>query len=254
MLARWTNLKATLAGAGWNGSCYYDFKPFTALELRQHFGLYILNGLSPSPRVEKKLNPQRKDPVHGNNFAFNSFGPNAECRHRHFKAFLAFQNPAIETPSRSRYPNWKMRPFLKWMNFICRLAWLLEIDYSIDEMTIGFQGMHTDKLQIIYKKEGNGFQADALCQDGYCYQFYFRNDPAPTKYAKEGASPLQARVLQLFNSTVEKHHVCGMDNIYNSARFCKRAFCHPKKVICHGVTRKGMHGLPLCVKQEEVKS
>ena len=35
---------------------------------------------------------------------------------------------------------------------------------------------------------------------------------------------------------------------------CKKAFNHKFKVLCHGVTRKGMRGIPSSVKQEEVKN
>jgi hypothetical protein len=66
---------------------------------------------------------------------------------------------------------------------------------SVDEMTIGFQGSHKDKRRITYKAEGDGLQWDALCQEGYCYQHYFRNDPAPKKYIALGLSPLHARVM-----------------------------------------------------------
>ena len=45
-----------------------------------------------------------------------------------------------------------------------------------------------------------------------------------------------------------------MDNLYNSAVLCKKAFNHKFKVLCHGVTRKGMCGIPSSVKQEEVKN
>ena len=54
-----------------------------------------------------------------------------------------------------------------------------------------FQGKHVDKRRITYKNEGDGFQADALCQDGLRYQIFMRNNPAPLKYIKEGLSPLQ---------------------------------------------------------------
>ena len=129
LLAKWTKLKATLADAGPDGSCYQDYKSSSALELRKHMGLYIFNGLSPSPRVQNKFYPQCQDEVHGNDFVYNSFGPNSERRHRHFKTFLSCQNPAIDTPSRSMYPNWKMRPILKWMNFIFREACMLGISF-----------------------------------------------------------------------------------------------------------------------------
>jgi len=44
---------------------------------------------------------------------------------------------------------------------------------SCDEQTIGFQGRHQDKQRISYKKEGDGFQADCICENGYTYTFYF---------------------------------------------------------------------------------
>ena len=88
LLTKWTNQKAILAGAGKDGTCYKDFFPFTAQEFRQHIGLYIFHGLSPSPRVENNFCPDHVHEMHGNNFIYNSFGPNAERRHRHFKAFF----------------------------------------------------------------------------------------------------------------------------------------------------------------------
>ena len=46
-------------------------------------------------------------------------------------------------------------------------------------MAMGFQGMHQDKGQISYKAEGDGIQADALADEGYCCQFFIQNDPPP---------------------------------------------------------------------------
>ena len=108
----WTNLKASLAGAGPGGTCYKEFKPFSVTEIRQYFGLYILQGLNPSPQIEWKLRPQREDKIHGNDFVFRSLGVNAERRQRHFKAFLATQDPRIDPLDRKLYPNWKIRPIL----------------------------------------------------------------------------------------------------------------------------------------------
>ena len=83
------------SGAVEGGYCYYYWKPFSARELRQHFGLYLFNGLAPSPSVEQKFKPQSQDPFHGNDFIYHMFGPNSKRRHRHFKTFLAIQDPAI---------------------------------------------------------------------------------------------------------------------------------------------------------------
>ena len=98
-LMKWTNMKAVYAGAGPGGTCYKkDYQSFTVLELRQHVGLYIFHGLSPSPRIEDKFRPQSKDVVHGNDFIHDSFGPNAAKRHKHFKAFFACQDPSRPVP------------------------------------------------------------------------------------------------------------------------------------------------------------
>ena len=90
LLTKWTNIKASHAGAGEDGLCYKDFKPFTMEELRRHVGIYLWNGISPSPQIEMKFVPQSKDVVHGSGFIYSSFGPNAERRHRHFKVHHIF--------------------------------------------------------------------------------------------------------------------------------------------------------------------
>jgi hypothetical protein len=117
-------------------------------------------------------------------------------------------------------------------------------------MTMRFKGRHGNKLRITFKAEGDGFMADALCDDGYCYQIYMRNDPAPA----QGLSPLIARTMALFDALRDEYHQVGMDNLYNSAGFCRAAFHHKNKVLCHGVTRRRGRGIPLCVLQEEVKN
>jgi len=52
----------------------------------------------------------------------------------------------------------------------------------------------------------------------------------------------------------DKHHVCGMDNLYTSARFFREAYASKNKVLCHGVARKSGRGLPKSVIEEEVKN
>ena len=249
-ITKWTNQKAMLAGAG-TSSTYPDFKPFTSTEIRQHLGIYILNGIAPSPTVESKFSSQATDPVHGNDMVFRAFDSGATRRHRHFKAFLSIQDPLIKVPPRDQFPNWKVRPLIQWINKIGPEAWDCGEYVSVDEMTMGFQGKHEHKLRITYKQEGDGFQCDALADSGYTYQVYMRNDPPPPKYLKQNLSPLHSRVMFLFDSLKDKYHRVGMDNLYNSASFFKHAYLHPNKILCHGVTRKGGRGLPDCVIQVE---
>ena len=202
------------------------------------------------------MQSQMKDPVHGKDFVHQSFKGkiNMHRRHRHFKAFFSCQDPMMEPPPRDKYPNWKIQPLFLWMNYIFPKMWLLGVDISVDEMTMRFKGKHVDKLRITYKKEGDGFQCDALCQDGYCYSFFFRNEPAPKEFTDMGMSPLHARCMWLFNKLQDKYHHCAMDNLYNSTSFCKRAYNHRMKVMLHGVCRKGKRGLPESVLQAEEKT
>ena len=80
-----------------------------------------------------------------------------------------------------------------------------------------------------------------------------RNDPAIKNYLKQGLSPLHSRVMELFDALKDSYHHCTMDNLYNSAAFFRAAYNHTKKILCQGVTRKGMHGIPPSVLQVENK-
>ena len=81
-----------------------------------------------------------------------------------------------------------------------------------------------------------------------------RNSPAPKKYLRKKLSPLHSRTMALFDSLQHDHHHVGIDNLYNSAAFCKAAYQHPRQVLCHGVARKAGRGIPKCVFQEEIKN
>jgi hypothetical protein len=187
----YTNLKAVLMNAG---STLYqgNFVPFTPLEIQRFLALYILQGLLPSPQIKMKFVPQSVDKINGNDMCYRVFGKNASTRHKTFKAFFTIQDPRKIVPSRSTHPNFKVDPFLRWIQVVSMNAFDMGKYISIDEQTIGFKGHHIDKLRINYKKEGDGFQCDTVCCDGYTYSFFMRNMPAPKKYLDKGLSPLHA--------------------------------------------------------------
>jgi len=58
----WTNLRALIDNANLGGK-YKDFTKFTLDEIMRHIGLYLLQGLSPSPQIEMKFTLQHKNPV-----------------------------------------------------------------------------------------------------------------------------------------------------------------------------------------------
>jgi Transposase IS4 len=152
LLTTFTNTKAKLANAGPGGVCYPDWKDFTVDEIRQHIGLYVWNGLSPSPCLEMKLQSAIADPVHGNDFIHQHMGLNAVRRHKHFRAFFACQDARIDPPDRKKSPLFKVQPLIKWMNHIGPAVVNLSQHASVDERTIGFQGRHANKLKEMGSK------------------------------------------------------------------------------------------------------
>jgi Transposase IS4 len=253
-LTIFTNLKAQLANAGRGGTCYKDWTPFCVKEIRQFLGLYIWNGINPSPQIDMQLRPPSEDPVHGSQYLYEHIGSSGVRRFREFRAFFSVQDPRATPPDRKSNPLFKVSQVIKWINFIGPQSVDLGEAISIDEQTVGFQGRHADKRRITYKSEGDGFQADVICQEGFTYQVYFRNEPAPVEYTSKGISPLHGRCLWLLDSLKEKFHRCWMDNLYLSAAFPKLCYNHSKAVLIAGVTRKTGRGLPNHVLQEEAKN
>ena len=252
-LTTWTNLKAILNNAGTGGGIYPKFVPFSIEELASHLGLNILSGISPTPQVDLKFASQSEDPVNGSDLCNEIFnGKEGARRHREFKTFFASVDPRYATPSRATHPNWKVDPMLMHAMGVCKNAMHMGKYISIDEQTIGFQGRHADKICVMYKNAGDGFQADAICADGYTFNWYFSNHPTPPKYLNEGFSPLSSRVLSLLSQLPGKNYACGMDNLYMSTKLSRACYCSDQKVMTHGVTRSSGRGLPKCIMQEEV--
>ena len=67
-------------------------------------------------------------------------------------------------------------------------------------------------------------------------------------------SPIYSHYMALFDSVEDKYHKSWMNNLYNSASFCKKLFNHKKNVMMLGVIRKGIQGIPRCMKQELVEN
>jgi len=248
----YTNLKAMLAEAG--TAIYKGFEPFKTEDTKKFIGLLMLHGLAPSPRISFKFQDQITDPVNGNDLVKESFGKNAEKKYKMWRLFFGIQDPRKDTPSKKTHPNWKVDPFLSWMQTVFRLAWNFGKFGSCDEQDIGFTGKHEDKQRINYKDEGDGFLVDSVAESGYTYCFFFRNQPAPSPYIRQGYSPTHARVLHLFDLLPSKNHVIGLDNLFMSAKLCAGAYKGKNQVQIHGVVRKTGRGVPTCVLQEFQKN
>ena len=251
ILCNWSNMKATLLQMG-TKSFYPRFKPFTTCEFEQYFYLFFWNGLCPSPQIDMKLQTEEKDPIHSSAFLRRVLGDNASLRLREFKCCFVAQDPKIAIPPRKTHPNFKVDEYFRHLQLIFRYAWMPARDISGDEQTMGFKGKHADKLRITYKKEGDGFQCDCICDEGYTFTFYFRNQPAPKKWLDKGFSPLHARCMALYDCFMDEYHQVRFDNLYMSAKFCLGSYTHPKKVMAEGVCRTGSRGLTALIVQHEV--
>ena len=69
-----------------------------------------------------------------------------------------------------------------WMEFIFPIIWMLSVAIYRDETIINLKCHHADNIRMMYKAEGDGLQAYALCKKGYTYQIFMFTYPASTRY------------------------------------------------------------------------
>ena len=84
-----------------------------------------------------------------------------------------------------------------WMESIFTLTCILSVTISIDEIATNFKGNNGDQINMIYKAEFYGLQADALCQKGYTYQVFVCNDPNLKQYLSKILSPFHDILMAL---------------------------------------------------------
>ena len=124
-------------------------------------------------------------------------------------------------PSRNTHPNWRLQLLLKHAIMLSKSEMVLVKGLTRDEEKICFKGRHTDILRISYKKEGGGFQCDALCSDGYTFIFYFRNQLDPKCFIDKGMLPLHVICMALLEQVSSFPHSVGVENLYISAKFIR---------------------------------
>ena len=129
---------------------------------------------------------------------------------------------------------------------------MLAREFSNDEQSCKMQGKSEYKTRCgKFKRLGDGIQADCIADDGYTWDFYFRNESSSPELLAQGYCPMHCRVLHMFSNLREHYHCCTMDNLFNSVKLAHAAYSLPKPVLVHGVLRKSGRGCPPCVIQEE---
>ena len=124
---------------------------------------------------------------------------------------------------------------------------------SAGKQTIGFQGCYADKQKIKFKREGDGFIADFLCNNSFTYSFHFRNIPPPQKYLHLKLSATHSRELGLFHTLLYSNYKCCIDNLYTSVNFLGHTLKYKMHAMIEEACCSGGFGFPNVVKQEEVR-
>jgi hypothetical protein len=111
------------------------------------------------------------------------------------------------------------------------------------------------KLRIFYKRKGDEFQCDAVCDAGYMYSFYFQHGPPPNvgdQFKHMELSPMARRVVWLASRLPNRWTWIFMDNLFNSQKLFTAL--HMCKALGHGVARINRQGIPPSIIQKEKKN
>ena len=222
-----TNLRAYSSGAG-SGE-YQDFMPFDLAEMYKMIGVLFANGLTPKPQFDFWFCTQEEEPLFGSNMISKALARKnlatgntikASRRWKHFRRYFTMQDYRENPREQQRKnPLWKVQRLIDELNKQAKDMWVPGIFVAIDEQTIGFQGQSGRKLRISYKREGDGFQCDAICDSGYTFSFYFRHGDPPNldeKFKHFDLSPTARRVVWLAERLPNKWTRIFMDNLFNS--------------------------------------
>ncbi len=259
-----TNQKAAGEGAGTGGTVYTDYVQFDVDEMYRFIGVLFANGLSPKPDFLKWFDSTGSDPLLGNNFIAPLMNKKMQGggmvpgvrRWKHFRRFLClYDSRSVNKRQVDSDPLWKVRLFLRHLNNNSKSMWVTGKNLSVDEQTIAFKGRSSMKLRISYKKEGDGFQCDAICDRGYTFAFWFRHgDPPvlPSFLNDLKLPPTSRRVVWLAQQLPNYWTRIYMDNLFNSTKLFSALY--RVKALAHGVVRTSGRGFPPSIKQDEEKN
>ena len=168
--------------------------------------------------------------------------------------FFGVQNPLTVPPLRIKCPNFKLFQFFEWLQYIWKVCWELGPTVSANEQTCSMQGQSIYKTWCGKNKRiGDRIQTDAIADDGYTWDFYFRNEPIPKIWLDMGLSPMHGRLLHMFENFRDNHHCVNMDNLFNSFLFMIATANFRTKLKNQGMLQKSVQEAPPCIMQEEVK-
>ena len=262
-LLKCTNARAAAEGAG--SSQYKDFAPFDLEEIYKFTGILFANAVCPKPQLNMWFKSTRDHKIYGNEMFQSALDKkvngsstkiSGERRWRHFRQYMCLYD-FRKCPKKlsAKDPFWKVHSILDELRKNAQRCWVTGKCVSIDEQTIGFKGQHGLALRITYKREGDGYQCDAVCEDGYTFSFCFRHgDPPdlPDSLKQMELSPTARRVIWLMMQLPNKWTRVYMDNLFNSRKLFTAAYS--VFTLCHGVVRTNGRGIADAVIMKEEKT
>ena len=257
-----TNKWAASEGAGTR--TYKDWAPFDVSEIYKMFEMLCLNPMSPKPQFEYWFFPSGDSKIFSNDFFKKALEKklmggriiSTKQQWKHFCQFMCMYD-FHQDPKKlhEKDPLWKVATIMDELQKNSQRCWLPGKWLAIDKETIGFKDAHGLALCISYKREGNGYQCDAVCENGYTFLFYFCHGNAPTlppKYNDLELLPTGRQVIFLMMQLPNVWSHIFMDNLFNSRKLFTAAY--RAKALCHGVVRSYGLGVPKAVIMKEEKN
>ncbi len=170
---------------GFGGTMPRDFVPFELEELHKFIGVLYVNAVSPKAPFTVWFKSVGETKVFGNGGFSKAFNKHVsggrvisgEHQWNHCCQFMCLYD--VMEMLQAKDPLWQVAPILIELPKNLEHLWVTGKWVAIDEQTVGFKDKHGLDLHKTYKKEGNSYQCDALCEDGYIFSFYFCHGDAP---------------------------------------------------------------------------
>jgi len=201
----WTNAKVILGYVG-RGGAYNGFTDFDIEEIKRFAGLYVMNGINVSPRIEYKFESQENDWVNENDALNHAIGIQGVHRRKHFMYLFVVQDLMCTIPDRTSPSNHEVDHFFAHILEVFIDSYDAGKNISGDEQDPPSQGKHQDKQRVNYKKAGDGFMIDSICEDDYTISFYPRNSPHLTKWLQKDYSLTQSRIPHILDTLEGKYY------------------------------------------------
>jgi hypothetical protein len=193
--------------------------------------------------------------LHRKNVATGKTVKAARCW-KHFRQYFTVADYRDSPKEKQKYdPLWKVRELLDKLNKQAKDMWVPGKWVAINEQTLGFQGASGMKLCISYKREGDGFQCDAICDGGYTNSFYFCHGPPPNvgeQYKHFELSPTARQVVWLASRLPNQWTRIYRDNLFNLQKLFTAL--HIAEALAHGVACTNRRRVPPLIIQKEEKN